>query len=130
MARTKALKGGRRPLPCSIRLLSDVECAWIGAMIEGEGCLTHEPRKTSFGWRLIVCSTAVETIATLLRLVGAGTINARPSRYPHAKPQWVWSLNKQNDVRALLKNILPYLTDKKKLAQEVLKKEYRHAITY
>lgn len=126
--RNQRHRGGPTPKPSSLREMSEVDAAWIGAMVEGEGCITNTPSNYTFPYRLVVCSTSVETIATLLRLTAVGTIHTRPSK-PGYKSLWVWSVDRQNDIRALLRYISPYLTDKQDLANAALKARYRNGST-
>lgn len=70
-----------------------------------------------------VTSTAVETISTLLRLTGVGTVQVRPAG--RNRPLWVWSVDAQNDIRSLLSRIRGFLTDKQPLADKVLVANYR-----
>lgn len=73
-----------------------------------------------------VYSSDVETIATVLRLVGAGTIYYRPPRpnyrSPHGrqafatKDNWHWSLRYKVPIIDLLRQVRPYLTSKRWLA--------------
>jgi len=80
-------------------------------MVEAEGTIRcpEDLRQASL---ISVVNTSVETIATLLRLAGAGCIlfcGVRPNR----KPAWRWQLTAHNDLMALGRQIRPYLTDKR-----------------
>lgn len=63
--------GGSNP-PASTSM-DAIEAAWVGAMIEAEGSIYPN----GAGWRLNLASTDVETLATLLRLTGVGTVYVR-----------------------------------------------------
>lgn len=92
-----------------VRLLADVEAAWFGAMLDGEGCVHIAKR----GVTLDIGNTEVELIATALRVAGTGSILKRRGTN---KPFWVWWLGRQNDVADLLHQLAPYSIK----AQEVL----------
>lgn len=95
-----------------MRNMTEVEAAWTGAMIEAEGSVRRCGRRVPR--RLTVCSTDVETIATLLRLTGIGRVYSRSiARMPHAKkPQWEWTVSRQADIDAVLTRVAPYLITK------------------
>lgn len=102
------------PLPSSVREMTAVEAAWVGALIEGEGSMIAHPRGRTT-WAVTVQSTDVETIATLLRLTGAGLVYSK--RVPDGrKPQWSWEVRRKFDVRDLLYQVCPYLTGKRERA--------------
>jgi hypothetical protein len=73
-----------------------------------------------------VYSSDVETIATVLRLVGAGDVYYRPPRPDYVSPRgrrafaqkagWQWTLKYKELISALLSQIRPYLTSKRDLA--------------
>ncbi len=108
----------------TVRNLQPEEAAWIGAMIEADGSVSV--RIDNRGYEdidLHFYNSEVETVATMLRLVGEGNIYYRgkriSSKWPTAgtKPQWAWSLQKKPSVRALLPQIIPYLTGKQDRAK-------------
>lgn len=115
-------------LPSRVRDLSAVEAAWIGALIEGEGTIGHfsSGRTTNDGrairvWTIQVGSTEIETISTLLRLVGGGHVYYVPGRIGN-KEAWMWGLKRINEIHSLLPQIMPYLTGKRDRAIELLSK--------
>jgi len=81
-------------------------------MIEGEGTISHYPQHDHNAALISVTSTSIETIATLLRLVGAGRIIFQEARLPNRKDAWRWTITRSNDLVALGQQIRPYLTDK------------------
>ena len=118
---TGALRG--RPIkPSQVRTLSPVEAAWVGAMVEGEGCiriLTTSARGHKQG-RMDVTNTEVETNATILRLVGDGGVH-HDMGAGRNKRVWRWGLASKLSVISLLKQIIPYLTGKREKAQEMVR---------
>ena len=112
---------GRVKQPSTVRKMTDVEASWVGAMLEGEGSIgikyEHRAQGTYRRAYLALVNTSVETIATILRLVGDGRIYTTPGVN---KPIWVWQLVKIHSVSALLKQLRPYLTDKRERADMVL----------
>lgn len=104
-----------------VRLLSEGEAAWIGAMIEAEGSVM--PRITSSRKDAPICeinisNTDVEIISTILRFVGDGTIALVDTGVN--KPIWRWRLSKTASVCALAPQIIPWMTTKGSRLIEVL----------
>ncbi len=98
--------------------MTATEAAWVGAMIEGEGgvyCYKKHGAQPS----VQVCNTEVETIATILRLVGDGNVSVQKKVRPY-KDLWQWSLSAVNSVADLLPQVTPYLTGKRERAEYVL----------
>lgn len=105
------------------RELSTIEAAWIGGLFEGEGCITpHQVRNGRTTWELSLSSTDVETISTLLRVTGTGTITYKTveSMAIATKPQLRWTINGANDIKALLPQIIPFLLSKRERAYEAM----------
>ena len=94
----------------SVRKMSDVQCAWLGAMIDADGCIHHV--KNDGGWIVTVINTNVEIISTVLRFVGTGYIGFTAGEFiegvGNRKDKFVWRLSKQQDIRNLLNQIMPY----------------------
>ena len=97
--------------------LSTPAAAWVGAMIEGEGSLGWWPKK--YHYTIAVDNTEVETIATLVRLVGGGRVHLIV--VVDRKPLWRWTLNCRQEIAALIPQIIPYLTGKRQKAIDLLK---------
>ena len=110
----------------TVRELSTVEAAWLGAMVEGEGSIGWVNSNQYKGGRLTpylsLVNTSVEVISTMLRLVGDGNISldAVHGRNGH-RPVWGYKINKQNSLRSVLPQLIPFLADKKERAEEMLK---------
>ena len=107
------------------RDLTEIEAAWLGAMVEGEGSVIW--RKSATCRRrsqavLQVCNSDVEVIATCLRLAGTGCVYLRTmtKQPPHWKPVWFWLVSAQRDIVYLLSRIHPYLTSKQERARDIV----------
>jgi len=112
-----ALRPHPMPLqPSEIREMAEIECAWVGALIEGEGHIAKNQAHVS------VAMTEIEPIATLLRLTGAGTImyQEKNGGDPRYKPIWWWELHRKLSILALLEQISPYLASTQEHAQRVI----------
>ena len=116
----------RRTRPRRGRDLAEVEAAWLGAMVEGEGSVLgrkRNTRSTPIQPLVQVCNSSVEVIATCLRLVGTGCVYLRPrcrGDKDHWKPVWFWIVTARQDVLYLLDRIAPYLASKQDRAMAIL----------
>ena len=113
-------------LPTRARTMTDVESAWFGALIEGEGHISWGARTRA----LVVGSTCLETLEVLQRLSGVGSIITRKQHtgpITQRKPQWRWAMYGQRDVVHILSQISDYLTSKRELAKTIIS-ENRHLL--
>ena len=91
----------------TVRVLSDVEAAWVGAMIDGEGGVRPMRHSNGLDYPSIEFTNCdVELIATMLRVVGAGTI--KPKQDAGHTQCWVWALRRAKPVASILPQIRPY----------------------
>jgi len=105
----------------TVRQLTEVEAAWLGALIEGEGHIAaHTDHRGYCQPRVVVEMVPVEPIATVLRLVGDGNISMAKQREPY-QDSWRWELKKMRSLQEFLPQIMPYLASKREVAEEVLK---------
>lgn len=102
--------------------MSEVETAWVAGLLEGEGCFTFGPwsnRKRVAPTRNIrvQCSmTDLDTIEKLHQLTGIGNVqpeSRKDKRRPHAKPLYIWSAAKREDVIDLLVKIRPHMGERR-----------------
>lgn len=96
-------KGEKQLAPLTLRSMTDVEAAWVGAMIEAEGTI----RKTYSGQAIHVPNTDAEVLSALLRATGIGCV------YPKTKnigtrDIFQWVVQQRINVQALLERIAPY----------------------
>src|SRR3990167_2254942 len=99
--------------PSSLREMTEVEAAWVGATIEAEGTISRRTQKPQI-IEIRVGSSSVETIATLLRLRGVGTVYLHSSAASPLtkKTIWDWVVFRKLDSLALISAVSPYLVEK------------------
>ena len=114
-------KLGRRIVPrkgtprqATIRQMTDVEAAWMGAMLEGEGSvmlLPHHSSRKPFV-RAVITNTDPEIMSACLRLTNAGRVNRgqdnRSSLVRETKICFAWAIQAWNDVMSFLQQVRPY----------------------
>ncbi len=87
--------------PAQVRQLRDVEAAWLGAIIDGEGHITGPYN------HLYVTNTNVEIISTTLRILGVGRVSMG-TQVPGMKTVWRFALTRMNDLAVLFPQLSPY----------------------
>ena len=104
--------------PASVRLMSEIERAWVGAMVEADGCISRE--KAHPRWDIRVANGNLEVISALLRATGVGNVYlAYYMRFGERHSWgWTWQVTRQNDVVALAAQIEHYCTKAQKLKEE------------
>lgn len=92
----------REPVSSSLRVMSEIEAAYVSALIDTDGCVSCDGGRY---WRIEFTNTEVELIATILRLTGVGRVYHR-NRQGNAC--WDWGVYRISDVIALMKQLQPF----------------------
>lgn len=100
--------------------LTDVEAAWLAAVIDCEGSIiaVHLDRPTP-SIRVVVYNTNRELMERVVELTGVGKLTLRQTREPHHKPCWYWQTYSGN-ARRVLRQTLPWLIEKREKATAAL----------
>lgn len=101
----------------NIAMLSEIECAYIGGLFDGEGSIVKADR----WYRLSLGLTYEPTIRWLETKVGGGVSYYARANNPKHNPVWAWRLTKSRATAALLRRIRPYLQIKAERVDEALK---------
>lgn len=92
-----------------LRDMNEVECAYLGALMDGEGCALVVNKKY---WSIRISNTEPELVSAPLRITGKGSVNALMPSYGgegDLKPQaFVWILGVQEDIAELAARVAPY----------------------
>ena len=102
-----------------VRQMSDVEQAYVGAMIDGEGWFTTGQSWASRTVRLGVGNTDLEIISALLRATRAGRVHLANWRRFGKKPLWIWAVQRRGDIQAIAKQCRLYSSKCQRWADEV-----------
>lgn len=88
--------------------------AWVAGLLEGEGCfymiLSPHPRVQ------VRCSmTDEDVIRRLHSLTGRGRVRGPflTKAFPSAKPQWLWTLGRNDGLEDFLRELLPYMGERR-----------------
>ena len=109
----------RQPFqPSSVKEMTEIEAAWMGALLEGEGTaeVAWYPTRQGSGRytpriRASVVNTDPELMSACLRLVGTGSVSPRSPRegsFGKHKQQFVWTLQARNSVLDFFHRVAPY----------------------
>ena len=86
--------------------------AWLGAMIEAEGCVTRYTNRVC-GWRVAVTNKDPEIISAFLRWFGAGSVAYRlPSEV------MIWYVDRKNDVSSVAEQLASYCMKVRKVQDD------------
>ena len=105
--------------PSSVRTMTEVERAWVGAFVEADGSAFIVRRSgCSPSPRVYASQREVDPIATLLRVTGVGSIQwwkEKPSvrfqsfgRGSRTYEIWRWTVGRRNDALDILRQCAPY----------------------
>lgn len=93
-----------------VRQMSEVEAAWVGAIIEGEGYVVVAPKHSKHKAKMGVVNTDPEVLSALLRLTGAGSVGqVGRSRSKWSKKMcFTWQVQRWREVQDLARLCSPY----------------------
>jgi hypothetical protein len=93
---------------------SDEAWAWVGALIEGEGCLQPSPAaKRQDRPEVTVDSTDLDIVERLREATGVGAVTARGRQRAGCKEIHRWRVSKRADARTVLSRTLPMLGERR-----------------
>lgn len=102
---------------------SDVDAAWAAGLFEGEGSISHFPRKdrASTVRAMRITMTDEDVVRRFHQLVEVGTLTDGPAFEEGHKHRWIWYVQRWADLEELLLRLLPYFgTRRRKKALELL----------
>ena len=109
-----------------IKEFSEIEAAWIGALIEGEGSVGSDGRDHM---KVTVTNTDPEVLSAFLRVLGTGHIyphHKNRTRNNHTKPCYTWQISRRVDILYLVQRCFHYSTKLQRL-QPVVERQVRKA---
>jgi hypothetical protein len=91
--------------------LTESEAAYVAGIVDGEGCIYVNAKKTKWGFcsydmSFRLCLTDKPTIYWLLNTVGVGNVYKRARKAPH-RNAWSWEMG-ASGMRWLLPQIQPF----------------------
>lgn len=92
------------------------ETGWVAGLFEGEGTIVLNGSDRRRRVRVAVGSTDHDVLVRLQALAG-GKLNGPYSRGPN-KPIWHWRIDKQAEVEAFLRLVVPHLCSRRRVKAE------------
>ena len=97
--------------------MTETGLAWAAGLFEGEGCIStysNGQSKKAY-WQLELRMTDADVVERFSQVVGVGTVYGpyTHSRHPGSKPFWQWNLRKRDEVCVVLRQMLPYLGERR-----------------
>lgn len=95
-------------------VVASLDLQWLAGLLEGEGhfCVIWKETKSKGRWPVpkVGCNMCDEDVIRKIGLVtAAGCITYRNSKNPKHKDQWIWHLNRRNQVYSLCKQLFPFM---------------------
>ncbi len=109
--------------PSGVVPIKDTDAAWLAGFFDGEGslcCYLGGRNREYRSWFISVPNTNKDSLLRCQKITGVGAILTKRRNKPHHKQSWVWRVNAQRDILAIMRALLPHLTIKKKKAAEYL----------
>jgi hypothetical protein len=105
--------------------LTDVEAAWLAAIIDGEGCITYEnpnwqgDGKVYVYVRVQVANTCLALLERVEEITNVGRVNTRSNRAAHHTTCYVWTVGGDR-AKEILRRVMPYLIVKAEVAEKAV----------
>ena len=107
--------------PSDAAVMSPTDAAWLAGFFDGEGSLAAYLSRGKFPtFKMAVTNTHHGSLLKIQRLTGCGSIVVKPVSGRMRKPQWVWCLNRQRSVVAVLRQICPFAETKREVIERFL----------
>jgi hypothetical protein len=95
------------------------EFAWAVGLFEGEGSIIYGPRDGGIRRRLFLGTSDGDVIKHFHQVIGVGKVTGPYKRISKTTGQetrsmWYWALNNWVEIEPLLKQMLPFLGDRRK----------------
>jgi hypothetical protein len=108
--------------PCGANTMTLTEAAWLAGFFDGEGSLSRymSGRNRNYpSWVISVPNTNLAALKRCAAYTGAGRINPKKVK-PRHQPQWQWRVDRQRDIEAVCRQMLPYLIIKRRAVESFL----------
>lgn len=106
--------GGPQP---PLREMSAAALAWTAGLIEGEGTFTNSTSSSV----LRVVMTDCDVLERLERITGVGYIRSIPSRQPHHKQAYSWTVKRRMHLEPLAALLWPLMGERRRLQMAACK---------
>ena len=118
--RREECQAKRRELESKTLNLSEVDSAWLAALIDGEGCLTKTKRKGRFVWCLTIANSNLPLLEKAQKLMGEHAHIYLEKRQQPRGICYKLPLNHRFSLKKVLEHVFPFLIVKKEKTIEAL----------
>ena len=91
----------------------DTDTAWLAGLFEGEGSLLRNGKRQNDGWYLSLTMSDEDVVRHAHQVAGVGNVFMCNRARPGWKDMWRLSVNRRNDIHALVLRLLPYLGERR-----------------
>jgi nucleoside 2-deoxyribosyltransferase len=109
-------KAGEKPL------LSEIDAAWLAALIDGEGNIGFQRRGNYWAVRLTINMQSKETVEKAAAITKFGSVLLKKRGKRERRDSWRWTIASKEAISVLLA-VYPYLIEKKPMAAIALEME-------
>lgn len=96
-------------------ILSDLDCAYLAGLVDGEGSILLYRRETTAKFRVVITSTFISVLDWIKEKTGIGSIVKKNCYSDKHKLAYHWQVNSEAAI-SVIKQIEPYLIIKKNQA--------------
>jgi len=114
-----------------LHVMTDFELGWVAAALDGEGSITASRGGEGYslhGITVEICNTNPKFTENAMELIGFGSL--WNGEYAEGKYTCRWYTSGKRHILYLLKQLLPYLINKRKIAEAVIEyievRQYRY----
>jgi hypothetical protein len=109
--------------PSTTRDMTVGEAAWLAGFFDGEGSITSYMggRDRQYrAWSLVIGNTHRGSIERCVEITGTGNLCEKVREQASFKRIWMWQVQSQRNILAVVQQMYPYLIVKKEKADELL----------
>lgn len=105
---------GRGRCPNEARYMTAVEAAYVGAILDTDGCIICHKREHGKAYehqlrvKLGESELSFELISALIRATGVAHISSYGPSGLGRHPVWIWEVQRQNTVEDIISQVRPY----------------------
>jgi deoxycytidine triphosphate deaminase len=107
--------------------ITDISAAWVAGIIDGEGHIRMDVGGQKRGLHLSVANTDRGMLEQLQELFQTGQIYKKMKKKDSNKQGYEWIVTKTQHIQEILIRVLPYLTIKRRDAQQALSRAFPKA---
>lgn len=113
--------GARGFKPSCVNNLKKEDWGYLAGVVDSDGCLGLRNKKNSTLPRISIVNTNKEWLNQIRELINAGYVNVMHLANGNFKTSYRLDIQRINEIKDVLENIIPYLKGKRKQGEILLK---------